>query len=415
MRIVVALAVLLLLVVPRPARAFSVLAHQAVVDRSWDGALVPALHARFGAVPHDQLERAHAFAYGGALIADLGYFPLGNVLFTDLLHYVRSGDFVRALLDGADTVDEYAFALGALSHWVADDTGHPEATNRVVADLYPKLRREYGDSVTYADDHPAHLTTEFRFDVLQVARSKAPPDLFRHAVAFEVAEPVLERAFLETYGLRLDDLFASTEVAITTYRWFFRELVHEATGIAWELYRADIQRLDPVATPKDFVYDLSRADFEKEFGNAYRQPGYFARFVAFLVKLVPNAGPLRRMPYRPLPPTAQERFAAGFEHVVGRYREAIGAERAHRLRLPNDILDTGRPTRRGEYEPADDAYAALLEKLETRQFANVSADLRADLVRFYHEPRAGSARAYDDESCNVLRALAELDAMSSAR
>jgi len=81
-----------------------------------------------------------AFAHGGSHIADLGYFPLGNVFFTDLLHYVRSGDFVATMLARAESVDEYAFALGALSHYVTDDVGHPEATNRVVPEIYPALR-----------------------------------------------------------------------------------------------------------------------------------------------------------------------------------------------------------------------------------------------------------------------------------
>src|SRR6185436_6011973 len=114
------------------ADAFSVLAHQAVVDRSWEGTLVPALRRRFPSAGAEEIERARAFAHGGSHIADLGYFPLGNVFFTDLLHYVRSGDFVATMLARAESVDEYAFALGALSHYVTDDVGHPEATNRVV-------------------------------------------------------------------------------------------------------------------------------------------------------------------------------------------------------------------------------------------------------------------------------------------
>jgi zinc dependent phospholipase C len=388
------------LVAPHPARAFSVLAHQAIVDRSWDDAIVPALRARFGRVSREDLERAHAFAWGGSHIADLGYFPLGNREFTDLVHYVRSGDFVTALVEEARTPDEYAFALGALSHYIGDDTGHPEATNRVVPELYPKLRRQYGEQVTYADDHASHLKTEFRFDVLALAQRKQTPDLFDHAIAFAVSEPLLDRAFQRTYGLRLDDLFASTDVAITTYRWAFRSLVHEATGIAWQLYRADIQRLDPAATPARFVHDMSRADFEKQFGDAYREPGYFARFVAFLVKLVPDVGPFERLPYKPLPAEAQARFTRAVDHAVARYRTAVADARAHRLRLPNDVLDTGQRARRGEYEPADDAYEALMEKLADRDVASVPAGLRADVLRFY-----GAGSPDDDEARAVLAEL----------
>jgi hypothetical protein len=324
--VLLAVAVLLVAAVP-PARAFSVLAHQAVVDRSWDGAIVPALRRRFPQLGGADLERARAHAYGGSHIPDLGYFPFGNRLFTDLLHYVRSGDLVGALLRHAQTADEYAFALGALSHYVTDDTGHPDATNPTVAELYPKLRKEHGDRVAYADDPSAHLQTEFRFDVLQVSRSRQRPDLFRHALAFQVSKPVLERAFRETYGLRLDDLFASTEVAIVTYRWAFRDLVHEATAIAWQLYRADIERLDPEATAERFVANISRADFEEQFGRSFREPGYLPGVFAFLVKLVPDVGPFERLPYKPLPPDARERFAGALERAVHRYRRTVAAGR----------------------------------------------------------------------------------------
>src|SRR6185369_13729085 len=246
---------------------------------------------RFPEAGAEELKKARAFAYGGSHVADLGYYPLGNRTFTDLLHYVRSGDFIVALLGSAQTLDEYAFALGAAAHYVADNTGHPEATNRAVPKIYPKLRKKYGDSVTYAEDHAAHLQTEFRFDVLQMSRSKGSPDIYGHTLGFNVPERVLDEAFHKTYGLHLDDLFTNTKVAIVTYRFAFRTVIHEATGIAWELYRADIQKLDATATPETFVSNVSTAEFEKEFGKSYREPGYFAKFFGFLVKLVPNCGP----------------------------------------------------------------------------------------------------------------------------
>jgi hypothetical protein len=374
---------------PSRAGAFSVLAHQAVVDRSWDGTLAPEIRRRF---PATDLEKARAFAYGGSHVADLGYFPLGNELFTELLHYVRTGDFVGRLLAAAHDGNEYAFALGALAHWVADTTGHPEATNRVVPELYPKLRKEFGDEVTYADDHGSHLTTEFRFDVFQMARTKGGQDIFHHAVQFEIATRPLEQAFEETYGLRLDDLFANTDAAILTYRWAFRGLIHEVTGIAWELYRADIQGLDPEMTPAGFIYDLSREDFESEFGKAYAEPGYFAKFFAFLAKLVPNVGPLKRTVFKPLPPDARERFTAALDHAVARYREQVTAVARKRIDLPERNLDTAKPIVFGDYAPADDAYAALVEKLAEGDPARVPPALRTDVARFYakRQPNAGT-------------------------
>ena len=381
----------LFLSAPTPAHSFSVLAHQAVVDRCWDDTVVPALRARFPDASADDLARARAWAHGGSHVADLGYYPLGKRSFTDLAHYVRSGDFVSAMVDEARTLDEYAFALGALSHHVTDSIGHPEATNRTVPEIYPKLRRKYGDVVTYADDHTAHLETEFRFDVLQAADSPRDLDVLKHAIEFEVAKPVLARAFERTYGLRLEDVFTDEDVAITTYRWAFRGVVHEATGIAWQLYRADIHAIDPSMTPAAFVWDLSRGDFEKEFG-AMREPGGFTRFFAFLAKLVPNIGPLKRLPYKPLPGDARARFEATMARIVDRYR-AIVANARDRRALRDVNLDTGHPARHGDYEPADETYAKLVHELDQRRDGVVPPALRADIERFYATDRTADARA----------------------
>jgi hypothetical protein len=154
---------------------------------------------------------------GGSLLQDMGYYPLGSTFFSDLVHYVRSGDFVEALLQDASGLNEYAFALGALSHYASDNSGHP-TVNRVVAMEFPKLRRKYGDSVTYADDPKQHIRTEFGFDMVQVAKNRYTSDAYHDMIGFEVAEPLLERAFEETYGLKLEDVFGNPDLAIGSYR-----------------------------------------------------------------------------------------------------------------------------------------------------------------------------------------------------
>ena len=413
------LLALLAAVPARPASAFSVLAHQAVIDRSWDDVIVPALRDRFPAASPGEIEQARAFAYGGSHVPDLGYFPFGSRLFTDLLHYVHSGEFVSALLADAGTVQEYAFALGAASHYVADTIGHSEATNRVVPELDPDLRAEHGDVVTYADAPAAHMSTEFRFDVLQLAQSRQSPDLFRHAIEFEIAEPLLDRAFRETYGLSLEDVFVSTDVAITTYRWGFRELLQEATGVAWQLYQADIQRIDPAATAESFVSNMSREDFEKQFGDSYREAGYFARAFAWIVKLVPEVGPLESLPYKALPQDAQDRFRTALDDVLREYRAVVKRTRRPGATLANRNLDTGRPSLRGDYAPADEAWAEYVETLDEHDFAAASSEVRDEVVRHYRQPvqpaaladasrppDADEARVSDD----VSRALARLGA-----
>jgi hypothetical protein len=405
-RVLLAIALVVVVSVARPeaGRAFSVLAHQAVVDRSWDAAIVPALQRRF---PLGDPTRARAFAYGGSHVADLGYFPLGSELFTELLHYVRTGDFIGNLLASARDANEYAFALGALAHWISDTTGHPEATNRVVPEIYPELREKFGDEVTYAEDQSSHLQTEFRFDVFQLSRVKGGRDLFHHSLQFEVATRALDEAMQRTYGLALADLFTSTDAAILTYRYAFRGLIHEATGIAWQLYEADIKTLDPEMTPAGFVYDLSREDFETEFGKVYAEPGYFAKFFAFLVKLVPDVGPFRRSVLKPLPPEARERYVAALDHAVARYRSLVASVgRRKGLDLPSQNLDTAAPTRFGEYPPADEAYAALVEKLAADPAKAPPPALRADIRRFYADRPLGVAR--DDDGRELDEALTRL-------
>ena len=196
---------------------YSVLTHEQVVDLMWKDHIQPLLLKRFPDATEQDLQKAHAYAYGGCVLQDMGYYPFGNKFFSDLVHYVRSGDFVEALLRDSSDLNEYAFALGALSHYASDNSGHP-TINRVVALEFPKLKKKYGDTVTYADDPKAHIRTEFGFDMVQVAKNRYTSDRYHDMIGFEVSKPLLERAFLETYGLKLDDVFGSVDLAIGSYR-----------------------------------------------------------------------------------------------------------------------------------------------------------------------------------------------------
>src|ERR1700687_1394546 len=110
--------------------AFSVLAHEAIIDSSWEKVIQPLLLKRFPDSSHEDLKQARAFAYGGSIVQDMGYYPFGRKFFGDLVHYVRSGDFVEALLRDSNNLSEYAFALGAVAHYIADNEGHRSAKNR---------------------------------------------------------------------------------------------------------------------------------------------------------------------------------------------------------------------------------------------------------------------------------------------
>src|SRR6202161_4577547 len=185
--------------------AYSVLTHEEVVDLLWKDDIQPLLTKRFPGATADDLKKAHAFAYGGSLIQDMGYYPFGSKYFSDLTHYVRSGDFIVNLIDESSDLNEFAFALGALAHYSADNQGHP-TINQAVGLEFPKLRKKFGNEVTYADDPKAHIRTEFGFDVTQVAKNRYTSDRYHDFIGFEVSNPVLGEAFQDTYGIPLTDL-----------------------------------------------------------------------------------------------------------------------------------------------------------------------------------------------------------------
>ncbi len=376
------LMVLALLVAAR-ASAYSVLTHEAIIDSSWDDAIEPALEARFGALTLDAQNEARAYAYGGSIVQDMGYYPFGNKLFTDLAHYVRSGDFVEALLKDAQDANEYAFALGALAHYAADNDGHALGINRAEPLTYPKVRVKFGPRVTYEDDPAAHLKTEFGFDVLEVARNLYPAQAFHAFIGFEVAKPLLERAFLETYGLKLDTLFLSEDLAIGSYRFAVSQLIPEMTKVAWENKRDDITRARPGIRREQFVYNLSRADYTREWGNERRRPGPFAKLMSALFKIVPKIGPFRPLQFQVPPPAADTDFMNSFNATVASYRKLLAEQRAGRLSLANRNFDTGQPTTPGKYDLADRAYARLLDRLARHDFASLPPSLRRNLLDFF--------------------------------
>lgn len=245
-----ALIFTLLLGTPPGVWAYAVLAHEAIIDAAWETHIKRLLLSKFPNATEQQLSEAQAYAYGGSIIQDMGYYPYGSHFFSDLTHYVRSGDFVQALLRDAKDLDEFAFGVGALAHYAADNDGHRIGTNRAVPILYPRLRKKYGDSVAYEADPLAHVKTEFGFDVLEVARERYAPDSYHDFIGFEVAQELLERAFLETYGLELKSVLLDEDRALNSYRHNVSKTIPKATKIAWSLKKDEIRDDMPDMTRK---------------------------------------------------------------------------------------------------------------------------------------------------------------------
>jgi hypothetical protein len=358
-----------------------VLSHEELIDIAWDSDIRPALLKRFPSATPEELHEAHAYAYGGSIIQDIGYYPLGNHKFTDLLHYVRSGDFVAALVRDAETINEYAFALGALGHYVADIWGHP-AVNAGVALEYPKLRQRFGNLVTYEENKEAHLKTEFSFDVVQVAKKRYVSKQYHDFIGFEVSQSLLERAFVEVYGFEMDDLLPVGDLTIGTFRFGVSRVIPEMTQVAVATREsADVREHDN-ATRQEFLYHLSRADYQKHFGTRYRRPGIFARFLAFLLKLIPNFGALKALGYKNPTPQTEDLYFQSMNNVVEQYHRLVRRAETDDLSFPDRNLDTGETVKAGKYRLADEAYGELIRRLAKSRFAHLTGPLRSNILNY---------------------------------
>ena len=369
----------------RALHAYSVLTHEEIVDLAWTSDIQPLLLQRFPGLTEDQLTEAHAYAYGGSVIQDLGYYPFGSRDFSDLVHYVRSGDFVLELIHQSQDADEYAFALGALSHYAADIAGHP-AVNEAVSLRYPKLRAKYGKSVRYAQGPTAHLKTEFGFDTLQVAKNRYASDQYHDFIGFQVSQPLLARTFPVIYGLQLKDVLPREELAIGSYRYSVAHLIPQMTKVALRTHKKELIQETPNFAKKRFLYRLSRSDYERQWGKTYTKPRLGTRILAALFWYLPKVGPLKGMGFDNPTPKTEDLYIKSINATVDRYRVLLGELRRGTLTLSNYDLDDGKLTQPAEYSLADQEYARLISKVAARRFDQMTPALRANLLDFYSDP-----------------------------
>ena len=390
--------------------AYSVLTHEEIVDLLWTDAIRPLLLKRYPALSEDQIREAHAYAYGGAVIQDLGYYPFGNREFSNLVHYVRSGDFVRELLLESQDVNEYAFALGALSHYASDIAGHP-AVNQSVAIEYPKLRAKFGNSVRYAQDKTAHLKTEFGFDTVQVAKNRYASQQYHDFIGFQVSKPLLERVFPVVYGVELKDVLTHEDLAVGSYRFAISRLIPQMTQVALQTHKKDLMRETPNFAKQKFLYRLSRSGYEKEWGKDYVKPGVGTRILSTLLRYMPRIGPFKGLAFNS--PTAQteDLYFKSINTSVDRYRAFLEAVRTDSLVLPNCDFDSGQATKAAEYALTDDTYAKLLSRLSERKFDLVSSELRANVLDFYSDLSVPIETKKDQDDWKSV--LSELDQLKS--
>jgi hypothetical protein len=394
------------------ASAYSVLTHEEIVDLLWSNQIQPLLLKRYPGLSQDQIREAHAYAYGGAVIQDLGYYPFGSREFSNLVHYVRSGDFVRELLLESQDVNEYAFALGALSHYAADIVGHP-AVNEAVAIQYPKLRAKFGKSVRYAQDKTAHLKTEFGFDTVQVAKNRYASQQYHDFIGFQVSKPLLERVFPVVYGVELKDVLTHEDLAVGSYRFAVSRLIPRMTQVALQTHKKELIQETPNFAKRQFLYRLSRSDYEKQWGKDYVKPGVGTRILSTLLRYMPRIGPFKGLAFNNPTPQTEDLYFKSINKTVDQYRAFLEEVRTNSLVLPNCDLDSGNETKAAEYSLTDDTYAKLLAQLSERKFARTTPELRDNVLYFYSDLSAPIETTKDkDDWKSVLGELEQLKSMT---
>ncbi|HLK96335.1 MAG TPA: zinc dependent phospholipase C family protein, partial [Hymenobacter sp.] len=318
-------SLVLMVLIPSSAAGYSVLTHQANIDSSWTRCLLPLLQKRYPGATEEQLLEAKSYAYGGSIVQDMGFYPFGSEMFTNLTHYVRSGDFVRNLLDEAHNRNEYAFALGSLAHYTADIIGHPEGTNKAMPFMYPDLQRKFGNDITYEEAPIQHTQLEFAFDVVQLAAGRYRTADYQRTIGFAVSKPVLERAFYNTYGLKLGQVVFNVDLSIGSFRFAVRQLIPIASRAAWQSQRKEIRRLSPRARRREYVFNQSEKQYRELYGTSYQRPGTGARLLSYFVRVLPKMGPLRPFAFKLPTPEAQKLFKASFRGVMREYCRRVEA------------------------------------------------------------------------------------------
>jgi hypothetical protein len=397
---------------PLPALSYGLLAHEAIIDDLWDKSIVPLLKQKYPGATEEELKKAHAFVYGGAIIPDIGYYPLGSIMFSELVHYVRSGDFITALLEEAKNLNEYAFAIGVLCHYEADNDGHSLATNKAVAIMFPKLKEKYGSEVNFEQGRNQHARVEFGFDVLQTARGNYKPNAYHDFIGFQVADSVLERAFLKTYGMSLRSVFKSLPAAISVFRFSVRNIVPELTKNAWKIKNSFITKLNPLATEKNYQYKMDKKNYYKE----YTRPKVQSIILSFVIGALPKVGPLSK--FKPKLPNdeSEKLFEKSFDAILKHYAAVLNKLHSQHVSYTDVNLDTGKETVMGGYKLADKTYYKLLMKLKRNKFADVDNGLKKNLVAYYsNRDTSEDYGTHSHKGKKITKALEKLNANSLAQ
>ncbi len=392
--------------------AYAVLTHEELIDLAWNDSIRPLLLARFPAATDAQLVEAHSYAYGGCAIQDMGYYPFGKKFFSNLTHYVRSGDFVAWLFRNARTLNEYAFAIGALSHYLGDSIGHSQSINPATAIEFPKLKRKFGDSVTYDQSPHGHIRTEFAFDIDELTdEAFAPPAYLRH-IGLNVPRQFLAQAFIDTYGFDIHEVLGAARPAIRSYRTSVRSFIPTFAEAEIVLHRHQFPPHPDDEAYHIFKERVRRTNYERRWKHTYRGPGFKAHLLAIFVFIIPKIGPAADLAIKIPSTDTEEQYLKSLNHTVDMFHAALnklGAEPNTLIALTNIDLDTGHRVKRGEYPLTDQTYASLLKRLTSTPERTIPTDVQQNILRFY-----GASKTAADPAPRVKAQLDVLKGMKTA-
>ncbi|MEO7030078.1 MAG: zinc dependent phospholipase C family protein [Acidobacteriaceae bacterium] len=429
------LLVLLLCSFGNSARAYSLLTHEQLIDLTWKDSIVPLLLSRYPTLTPEQLELARAYAYGGCVIQDIGYYPFGDKNFSNLTHYVRTGDFIVNLFRNAGNADELAFAIGALSHYIGDTVGHSLATNLAVPQEFPKLKARYGKVVNYAEGEHQHVQTEFAFDINEIAHHRVAPSHYLKHIGLEVPIKQLALAFYQTYGLAED--FSGTRgrrVNVRGYRFAVRSFIPRIAYALTLLHRKD-EPADPM-TPEvaELIKETTIVAAENNWDLYRRHAGIGTYTLAGFLYIVPKFGPLKLAAVKGPTPDTEALYLHSVAMSIGALRRVLhrftpppttvptaaiaaaadpAAEPAPanpaakqdvprqssdpRHPLKNRDLDTGFVVRPGGYRLTDDTYADLVHRLALKPEGPIPPAIKEDILAYYANPDSPITTKQDQE------------------
>ncbi|MFZ0732437.1 MAG: zinc dependent phospholipase C family protein [Candidatus Sulfotelmatobacter sp.] len=367
--------------------AYSVLTHEELIDLAWNGSIRPLLLARFPNATPEQLREAHAYAYGGCAIQDMGYYPFGKQFFSNLTHYVRTGDFIDWMFKNARTMDELAFAIGALSHYLGDSIGHSQAINPATAIEFPKLEQKFGKSVTYGESPHGHIRTEFAFDIDELTDIKFAPPTYLEFIGFKVPRKFLEKAFASTYGFDIHEVLGRAHPALRSYRTSVRRFIPAFAEAEVVLHRHQFPPHPDDEAFRLFNQRVAQTNYDRgKWKHTYHGPGFKAHLLAVLVFLIPKIGAASDLAIK-IPTTATEdRYVRSLNHTVDVFREAVDQLAANPdspAELANLDLDTGAKVKLGEYALADETHDTLLARLTARPTRVIPVSLQQQMLTYY--------------------------------